>query len=156
MVNVCIDITKQKLSIMKNKKIWIGVAALSMLVFSACNKYDDGPGVSLRSRKERISNEWRVDKAYNGSDDVSSDFDQYNITLRKDNSTTLEATYSFLSVDYSYSTNGTWSFLDNDTKVRVDYENNDADNTYVILKLEEDRLWVREEGSDLVLHLVPR
>jgi len=140
---------------MKKQLLIATLAIGSMFFMDSCNKYEEGPGVSLRSRKERLANNWYVSKAYDGDDDVTDSFDNFDVTFTKDGATTLEATYTVFGADFQFSTSGTWSFEDNDEKLKVDYENDDADNTYVILKLEEDELWLREEGSDLTLHLLP-
>ena len=141
---------------MKNSTVLMGVMIASMLTFDSCKKYEDGPGISFKSRKERVANDWRVSRAYNGSADVTADFDQFNVSFDKDGAANLEATYVFLGFDYQYSTSGTWSLEDKDQKLKVNFEDDDADATYVILKLEEEDMWLREDGTDLELHLSPR
>ncbi|MDI1235772.1 MAG: hypothetical protein PSX81_15955 [bacterium] len=45
------------------------IVAISSLILSAC-KYDEGPGISLRTKRVRISNEWIVtDYQVNGNTD---------------------------------------------------------------------------------------
>jgi hypothetical protein len=139
---------------MKNKKILLA-ASLIIITLTSCKKYDDGPAISLRSREERIANDWRIDQAMEGGSDVTSDFDNYHVVFRKNNTTTLTAKYRFLGVDYEFATAGTWSFEDKDEKLKVDYENDGADATYIILRLKEEELWLRKVGDDLELHLVP-
>ncbi len=121
-----------------------------------CKKYDDGPTFSLRSREERISNTWRIDRAMNGSDDVTSAFDQYELRLTKDHDASLTATYTLFGTDFSFTTSGTWSFENKDEDLRLDFEDGDADETYQILRLKETELWLREKGGDLELQLVPQ
>ena len=51
------------------KKHLITLAALLFLCAPACKKYDEGPALSLRSKKSRIANKWKVDKLFkNGVD----------------------------------------------------------------------------------------
>jgi hypothetical protein len=38
----------------------------------------------------------------------------------------------------------------------MDFENDDADRTYQILRLKEDEMWLREIGGEDELHLMPR
>jgi hypothetical protein len=122
---------------------------------TSCNKYEDGPLVSLRSRNERVANNWRISKATENGNDVTSEFDRYDLSLTKENKASLTAQYTFLTLEYEYTTEGTWSFTDNDAKLKIDYDNNLADVTYIILKLQEKELWLREANSNLELHLVP-
>lgn len=139
---------------MKNKKLLLA-ASLVIISITSCKKYDDGPAFSLRSREERIANDWHIEKAMEGGNDVTSDFDNYHVTLRKNGSTTLTAKYIFLGTEYEFATGGTWSFQDKDEKIKVDYENDAADATYIILRLKEKELWLLREGDDLELHLIP-
>ena len=126
-----------------------------IIIFTSCKKYEDGPSLSLRSRKERVANDWRIDKAMNNGNDVTSDFNNYLVKFGKGGEASLIAKYHFLGTDYEFTTNGTWSFESNDDKIKVDYENNSADATYLIMRLKETEFWVRQEGNDLELHLVP-
>lgn len=45
-----------------------------VIAFTACKKYEERPTVSFVSRKERIANNWRVDKAYSNGNDVTSSY----------------------------------------------------------------------------------
>ena len=46
---------------MKNKMLRLGmVLLLSSVVFSACKKYEEGPGLSLKSKNARLTGEWEL------------------------------------------------------------------------------------------------
>ncbi len=122
---------------------------------TGCGKYDDGPEFSLRSRKERVANTWRVEKAMNGTDDVTSAFSQYELKLTKDGDATLTANYALGDLTFEYATSGTWELTNSDEDLKLDFENDDADETYTILRLKEEELWVREKGGNLELQLEP-
>jgi hypothetical protein len=56
-------------------------ALLAGVVFTAC-KYEEGPGISLRSKRDRIANEWRVEKfVYDGQDVTSTINDTFFTTI---------------------------------------------------------------------------
>lgn len=56
---------------MKNFKNLLIIAAVFSIVLSAC-KYDEGPGISFRQKRERISNIWKVTNyKVDGSDDAA-------------------------------------------------------------------------------------
>jgi len=129
---------------------------LSAVLATACKKYEDGPTLSLRSKKERIANSWRISEATRDGDDVTNGYDQYELTLTKDGDATLVVRYDFGDFEFSAETDGTWTFSDNKQELRLDFENDDSDATYQILRLTEDELWLRQEGEDLELKLVPR
>ena len=111
---------------------------------------------SLRSKTERISNTWRVERATDGGNDVTSSFDQYELQLLSNGDASLAALYSLGSLSFEFQTNGTWSFESKKEDLRLDFENDAADRTYEILRLKEDELWLKEKGDDLELHLVSR
>ena len=45
------------------------VMLVSSLTFQSCSKYEEGPSISLRSKKARLVNKWKIDKMYkNGTE----------------------------------------------------------------------------------------
>lgn len=132
-----------------------GLVAALCTAFTACQKYEDGPAFSLRSREERVANDWRVERAMDGSDDVTSAFDQYELRLSRERDATLIARYTLGEVVFEFSTSGEWEFQNHSEDLRLDFENDAADETYEILRLKDKELWLREKGDDLELHLAP-
>ncbi len=118
-----------------------------------CNKYDDGPGVSLVPRTERVANRWVIEKAISDGQDVTSSFDQYVLTLTTDKAATLVANYTLFGIVISTETNGTWSFANDQEQLVLDFEDNAADATYQINRLTQKELWLRKMGEDLELRL---
>jgi hypothetical protein len=147
-------ITLKKTIVKVNYFVPLILAALFIL--TSCDKYPDGGSISLRSKAERVANNWRVSEALEDGKNVTSDYDQYELDLTKGGSATLSARYSFLGVHFDYSTSGTWTFLSDKEKISFNYDKDDADAIYRILKLEEDEMWLREEGGSLELHFVTR
>jgi len=131
------------------------LALITLGTLTGCGKYDDGPEFSLRSRKERVANTWRVESAMKGGSDVTSSFNQYELKMTKDGDAVLTANYALGELTFEFDTNGTWDLVNKDEDLKLDFENNDADDTYMILRLKEDELWMREKGGDLELHLKP-
>jgi hypothetical protein len=140
---------------MKTTTLMLALAILGSIGLSSCSKYEDGPIISLRSKKERIANTWRVEKAMDSGSDVTSSFDQYRLEMRSDGAASLAAVYSIGSLNFEFETSGTWSLENSNEDLRLDFENDDADRTYVILRLMEKELWLREKGGSLELHLEP-
>lgn len=134
-------------------QILVGLVAAATLV--SCQKYEDGPFLSLRTREARMANTWKVEKATNGGNDVTSSFTQYELDLKNNRDATLKAEYSLGSLTFEFETSGTWNFENSNEDVRFDFENDAADETYEILRLKEKELWLREKDGDLELHLEP-
>jgi len=132
------------------------IALAATMLSTGCKKYEDGPAFSLRSKKERVANTWRVGQALNGGQDVTSDFDQYELQMLSSGNATLSALYTLGDLSFELQTSGTWSLQNSNEDLRLDFENDDADETYEILRLKEDELWLRTMNNDLELHLVPR
>jgi hypothetical protein len=121
---------------MKNITRFAVLFILGGLMFfgtQSCQKYEDGPFISLSTRTSRVSNNWRVDNyKVNGTDYTS-----------------LLAGYTELFTkggDYSYnwgliSGKGTWAFSNHDADIQITGTENQASHTLVILKLEEKQFW---------------
>jgi len=134
-------------------KFLISITALILIFSTSCKKYEDGPLVNLTSKNQRVANTWTVDRAYDNGQEVTDDFDNYELYTTIDGDAKLEADYSFGSVRFEYETNGTWSFEDSKENLSLDFENDDADNKFQILKLTEDEMHLREIGGDLEIQL---
>lgn len=129
------------------------VCFLSVLVTAGCRKYEEGPDVSLLSRKDRVANHWQISAAYENNRDVTSNYNQYELFLAKDGDAELHANYYLFGTHYQSVTNGTWNLIDNDANIRFDYEDNSQAGEYQILRLTKDELWLRKVGADLEMHL---
>ncbi len=55
------------------KKLSILFAAFAVVFLASCGKYEDGPGLSLRSKKARLTGTWVVESAIQGSTDITGD-----------------------------------------------------------------------------------
>ncbi|XOV67828.1 MAG: lipocalin family protein [Fluviicola sp.] len=141
---------------MKIKHLILTGSLFALFVLPACNKYEDGPAVSLRTKKERVANIWQIENAYRNGENVTEDYDEFTLLLRKDGDAELAALYSAGDFTLEYETQGTWEFANDKENLSMDFENDDADRTYQILRLKEDELWLREIGGEDELHLMPR
>ncbi len=137
------------------KKLAIAMSLL-LGVTTGCKKYEEGPAFSLRTKKSRVANTWKIDKAYSDGEDVTDSYDQYELYMSKDGDAELVAIYSFGNFTGEFETQGTWKFEDSKETLVLDFQDDDADESYQILKLKNDELWLREEGEEVELQLVPR
>lgn len=137
------------------KTITIILALALLIPMSSCKKYEDNPLVVLGSKKERVANTWKIEKAYKDGEDITDNYEQYSIYFSKNGDSKIVANYSYGDFSAEFETDGTWMFKDNKETIEVDYENDDADNEYQILRLTEKELWLREKGNEIELHLIP-
>lgn len=137
---------------MKPLAVLILVLCLSV-VFEGCKKYPEGPAISLRSKKERVANTWKLDAIISGGVDSTALFNQfykdYTLSLTKNGSYTISyyvAIPNFGNVSNTES--GKWAFTSNKeelliTPASVAIGNVPAASTLQILKLYEKELWLR-------------
>lgn len=129
----------------------IGLALSTALVVTSC-KYEEGPIISVRPKKERLENTWKVEEVRDGDQDRTEDFDHYELRLTSDGNAELRAEY----FDVQFETNGIWEFKNSKEDIYIDYENDDADRNYEIIKLKEKELWLKETSGDfLEFRLIP-
>jgi hypothetical protein len=142
------------------------LALVLPLLITACKKYDDGPGLSLRSKKERVANTWTIDKYFLNGVDATHQLviSSYQETYSKSG----ELNRSYIDSDGDLITQaGTWEF--NTKKEKLDISgvgsielteaNSTVSSKYVeILRLKEKEFWYQYEngGATHEFHMVPK
>lgn len=121
------------------------VLMIAALTLPAC-KYEEGPAISLRTRKARVVNTWKIDRVFQNNNDITAYFNgiysQYTLYLRDDNSYTL----SWSSI---LSENGTWDFAYNQDGIITTPDYGGDITTWTILRLKNDELWLEViDGGD--------
>jgi len=126
---------------------------------SSCRKYEEGPNISLRTKKARITNNWRYESAQVNGTEVSLDpyYAKQKHYFYRDGKyiqtiidpVTLEAR----------NLQGTWTIYDNDRKIAITVKippaNLDSTSNYSILKLFEKQMWLRTTDNVREYHFVP-
>lgn len=116
-----------------------------LFLATACEKYEEGPSLSLRSKKARVANEWKITYAYDYKDnvDVTSDYTGETWEFSKDGQFSEKENGE---VDKT----GTWDFLNDKEEVAINFP---ADTKkYKILRLKENEMWLMDHEEEL--HLV--
>ena len=137
------------------KQSFLLVLVASLFFFVSCSKYEDGPAISLLSRKARLVNKWKLEKYYkDGQEQSLSDDDKKGyLEIKKDN-TFEEVAYSGA---YSITFTGTWSEVDNYSKIHFKVTNPSSyEYEYTILRLMSNQLWGKEisDGHEYEYHFV--
>jgi hypothetical protein len=133
---------KNRFYILALISIWFATTAQS------CQKYSDGPMFSLRSRTERVANEWKVDNYSINGTDFTSLVSNYTETFTSNGG----YSYSWGLLDGS----GTWKFQNNDEEIQLSGTDNQSDRKLIIQKLEEDAFWYyyMDGNNKYEIHLV--
>ncbi|GAB4298668.1 MAG: hypothetical protein Kow0068_22470 [Marinilabiliales bacterium] len=109
------------------------------LLISSCGKYEEGPKISLLSKKARLCKIWVPEtiiiNGYTLPTDSAGLYD-YQIAFEKDGS--LSETYGTITI------NGTWEFS-GDVNIITTYSlaGVSSSETHEILKLKNDELWLK-------------
>ncbi len=130
------------------KKIGIlSVAVLLMggIALTSCKKYEEGPALSLLTKKARLAGSWEVEAYYEDGVDKTSDYRQLvtseTFTYEKDGSYTMSAE----TVLGSISDSGTWEFINDkeDVKSLSNQSGSDPDTTHLI-RLKNKEMWTKD------------
>jgi len=118
------------------------------IIFSGCNKYEDGPAISLLSAEKRIDGTYTLDKYYINDQELTLtdiNISEYKVTYNKDGSGTR--TINGLKSDIQ------WEFDDKKENIREKEQGLTGEwsswgNYRKLLKLTKDEIWILDE-SDL-------
>lgn len=122
--------------------------AVATTTFSGCGKYEDGPGLSLLSKKARVCGTWEVEKYLVDGVDKTSDYralvTSETMEIKKDETYSYSATY----VNGSDTDAGTWKF-DNDKADFTTQSNSTGStpDTWEIRRLTNKEFWVKEKNA---------
>lgn len=110
-----------------------------LFTFASCSKYEEGPAISLKTKKNRITNEWQLDEYYENGELSKLDDDEKSILdIQKDG--------KFEVRDDGWVDSGEWDFTSDKTKLILTYP--DEAISLEILKLKSNELWLRERWDE--------
>ncbi|HKC68351.1 MAG TPA: hypothetical protein VKG26_08980 [Bacteroidia bacterium] len=135
----------------EKKYAWWVITFIGTILFiaPACQKYPDGPQISFRSKTERVTNTWKVDKYIENGNDFTSQTIGYTETYTKDGN------YSYL--DNNHSGTGIWNFQSGNKEIQLIGTSHLQTRVLYILRLEEKEFWYYYiDGSDhKEFHMIP-
>jgi len=135
---------------MKNLRklsLFAAVFVFTLTSMTGCKKYEEGPALSLKSKKGRVANKWKIDYAFDIDDNqvVTSDYTGETWEFAKDGEW-IERDNDV--IDKS----GTWDFISDKESIKITKDNNNIDY-YDILKLKSKEMWLKDKDEEL--HLIP-
>lgn len=124
---------------------------LFIFAFSSCSKYEEGPAVSLRTKKARLCQQWYADELISGTATIQLDPSENFIDIYKNGE------YKFSSAGWwNYTGTGSWEFSDDKEELRISLVQQNGMQylvttyTYDILKLTNKKLWLRDEQGQTI------
>ncbi len=140
------------------KKLILILSVLSITLSSCLKKsYEKGPIFSLRTKKARLANKWRVEEVFDRMDGASIPLteEQKNgyVEFTSDNQFTQTTTPS--------ERKGTWDFYITKSSIAVTYDYTDSfgyqysyEEYWDIIKLKKKELWIINASGNEI-HYVP-
>ncbi|MBL4752664.1 MAG: hypothetical protein JKY52_03550 [Flavobacteriales bacterium] len=123
-------------------KYFTTVITISALIFTtvSCGKYEEGPNLSLKTKKARLTNKWVVDEMFLDGVELSVSVPEIDgfTEIKKNGDYRIYYEDRYVTWDNI----GTWEFYDSKKKLIVTFDT-DSD-ILTILKLVETELWVSE------------
>lgn len=118
-----------------------------LLSAAACGKYEEGPSLSLRSKKARVANEWKIAYAYDLDDqkETTADYAEETWEFTKDGEF-IERKSDI--VDEA----GTWDFISEKEEITISI-GQDIDK-FKIIRLTNNEMWLKDHDEEL--HLVTK
>jgi hypothetical protein len=116
----------------------------TLFLFNACKKYPEGPLLSLRTKKARIANVWRVEKYIVNEQDKTTDFNtlfpNYTLTIGKDDRYTITMYNNDSTIE-----KGRWYFAGEKEVIKFLPDGNSiwsgGAEVWQILKLKDKETW---------------
>tara|TARA_B100001093_G_scaffold408404_1_gene397241 strand:+ start:2806 stop:3243 length:438 start_codon:yes stop_codon:yes gene_type:complete len=118
----------------KNSTLLLAAAAITVLNFQSCSKYEDGPAFSIRTKQGRLVGKWEVVKV--GGQNSNAYFGAgytYYFEFESDGDFEMSYDYTYNGLTYSYSYDGEWEWENN--KSQIEIEMNGSKSEFDIKKL---------------------
>lgn len=130
-----------------NKFKFLVYFLFAAIVFTGCNKYEDGPFISLSSAEKRIEGTYTLDKYYIDDEEVTladMNISDYEVTYNKDGSGSR--TINGLTSDIQ------WEFDEKKENIREKEQGLSGEwsawgNYRKLLKLTKDEIWILDENQ---------
>lgn len=123
---------------MKILKLTTLLIGLTLIFGTSCGKYEEGPGISFRSKKARVANEWIVDQYVYANGDVEKESESNILELTKDGGVTVIFSGGTLT--------GAWEFVKDKEEISFNF----SGTTYKekIVKLKNNDMWLEDSDGD--------
>lgn len=127
----------------------LSVAALMIggIALTSCKKYEEGPALTLLSKKARVAGTWELEAYLENDVDKTSDYRQVvtgeTIVYEKDGSYTA----NYQTVFGEQNDAGSWEFINDKLEIKgvSNTAGNDPD-TMVIVRLKNKEMWMKEKS----------
>jgi len=127
-----------------SQKLLLAAAVVTILNFSSCGKYEDGPSFSLKTKMNRLTQEWEVIKI--GNELMDNDTKLY-LDFEKDGDFKFKYTYIYNNQPTTYVYTGEWEWDDSKETIEVIIDNTLLE--WKVKRLTSNELWFEDKDNDL-------
>lgn len=144
------------------KKVLLGTAAVAVMAMglTSCSKYEDGPSVTLLTKKSRMANNWTLSSMTENGTAVDLSNTTMEVDMTKEGTYTQRYTISYdvlgQTVTVGDTTTGAWAFSDDKTQLLMTEEGETEADTMVITMLKKDQLDLRSTDGEDEMTLITR
>ncbi len=129
---------------------------LVVLMMGSCTKYPEGPGISFRTKKSRVANEWAFNSAIESDVDVTEDYKSAVLTLDKSGA----ANFVYFVIKNGIRTlveqSGEWSFEERKEHLNIILYASSGSYLmgFEILELKRNNMHLKSDELDKDWHLI--
>ncbi len=134
---------------MRTLKLTTLLLAVALVFGSTSCKYEEGPALSLRTKKARVAGEWIIEKTVNkdGKETTIAESDSPVVTFEKDGTGKTSFTFTIGGTTTTSTSTFKWEFTDSKKKIKTTDEDGDT-YTEEILRLTNKEFWTKDTDGD--------
>lgn len=134
------------MNVLNSKKLLLAAGLGIILSFGSCTKYEDGPGLSFRTKTTRLVGNWELIEVDGQQIRRFGEFTL--IDFDKDGDFTLSGSYFEANGQYvSYREAGDWEWENG--KEEIEIETNGFKEDWEIMRLTNNELWFEVENGQI-------
>lgn len=118
------------------------MATFMLSGFYGCKKYEEGPFISLLTKKARIDNTWDLIQAYNDDVDI---LDQVKIGEYE---WRIDKNGSFVLINNSNTITGSWEFVSDKEELKLLYDLSPTPSIWTIVQLKNNKMTLSRIKQD--------
>jgi len=113
----------------------IATIGLGAVITPSCKKYEEGPGISLKSKKGRITGVWKSTKDVDidGKVYLTDANDKATMEIKKDGTLIINSN----DPTFPFSFSGTWAFANKKEFIEIKFGNDISKSEIILLKNKE-------------------
>ena len=125
------------------------VLALLLAFVVSCGKYEEGPGISLLSKKNRITNVWSLSSRMTNSQTTNLSNSTWKVEINDDETYNSQATY--LGIPF-LNESGIWKFSTDKSQLLTTPSGSSNTDSWEIIRLTKDELKLKYiSGGDTIV-----